>query len=406
MPSATLELFDARERYFDLDPLRNDVVRCLKRLPMPSFSKWSCISMSLLSLYVGGSLYILSPPLDTSPLRGTWSPQTPIVDSIVFIAVGPASQSTSLLYALQSLREEGEWTGPVHVIVEHENDLDCVSKSLGNPPIPIVADMAALENAPSSPNGGQDAGSSKGAIAHAKMAKMQLLDLLPGDIKRVLYMDCDILVERPIRPFLELMGREWAKLGNETAKLAGSTAGQTPSDAALQPVGGTRGIVRDRGVQELATSSLLIFPDAGGHTMPLCSGCDKAHSGVVGLERGRSERCLRLWLKEFAGDKGTGKTGTSTDQEALDLVLKKGTGCEARWLDTHHIRFMKDIFVVMGFVKKRTFAHFTGLLHPERISRTHRRHYERELGKSFDEWGSNGGALAGCSDGDSSPPHR
>lgn len=52
------------------------------------------------------------------------------MDSIVFIALGPAARSASLLYALSSLREEGRWDGPVHVIVEREGDLDCLSSHL------------------------------------------------------------------------------------------------------------------------------------------------------------------------------------------------------------------------------------------------------------------------------------
>lgn len=354
-------------------------------------------------------MYILSPPPETTLIPGVPSGfSNRVVDSIVFIALGPASHSSSLRYALQSLREEGQWDGPVHVIIEHEGDLDCLLPYIRGRAIEtIVASKASNTKTGSSPGGNEDARrqSSKGgpnkddksgvgAVAQAKMGKMRLLDLLPPDLRRVLYIDCDIITQRPIMPFLEVVGREWSKVDNEMDSAV--------SPGYMRGVSGRDNSARTKHSQELST--LLIFPDAAGHTMPLCSGCDKSHSGIVGLERGRSELCLQLWLEAFAGNKEMGMPGTSTDQEALDHALRKGSGCKARWLDARHLRFMKDIFVVLGLVGKRTFAHFTGLLHPDRLSGMHRRHYEASLSRGFEEWGSQGGVVAGCAGGD--PPHR
>lgn len=387
---------------------------------MRSFSRWTCISMALLSLYVGGTIYILSPP--SAPTVSGLPPQyKPVVDSIVFIALGPASRSHSLLYALQSLREIGQWNGPVHVIVEHEHDLDCISSYLGDPRVQTIVAFKVPPRTNDKPgNGGYgrvgDGASGvsnhdgsvrggSGAIAQAKMAKMQLLDLLPSDMRRVLYIDCDIITQRPLGPFLEVVKREWAKLDWEMGRAAGTTL-STPHASPLRRIRRDGETIKKPGIISGLPSTLLIFPDTAGHTMPLCSGCDRAHSGVVAIERGRSERCLQLWMEAFAGDAETGTAGTATDQEALDLALRKGSGCEARWLDSRHMRFMKDIFVVLGWVRERTFAHFTGLLHPERLGKMHLNHYQAALGKDVREWGYNGGIVLGCDDERISPPHR
>lgn len=406
-----------------------------------------CISLALLLTYVVGSLLLLCPPLDPVGTSPNWGPRilsTTGADSIVFVALGPAARSASLLYALSSLREEGHWDGPVHVIVEHEDALDCLSSYLRQPVTIIVAPgsdglpaadgdgvtgIVADDGSVGAGAGGIAAGTAGSAVGgvgdgrtgdrnmgvaiSAKMAKMKLLELLPASVQRVVYVDCDVITQRPLGSFLAAVGREWSEIDRNTASsevaLADGVDGRpatglhasSPSLSAgargrtmkgLRPAvdrDGDKGIdARDNG-----PSTLILFPDAGGHTVPVCGGCDMAHSGVVALARGRSERCLQLWHDAFMGDGGEG-TGTDTDQEALDIALRKGSGCEARWIDRHHMHFMKDPFVMAGLTRTSTFAHFTGLLHPERLSGFHRRHYEWFLGRSFDEWGE--GVIKAC----------
>lgn len=429
---------------------------------------WRCssVSLTLLLVYAASSLVFLRPPLHAvGPSTATnsnnngynkdqdhhWGRQPRIrsasgADSIVFVALGPAARSTSLLYALTSLREEGRWDGAVHVIVEHEDDLDCLSSYLRQsvtaiaipPPASTSAEArgAATEvgstqrgdvgGTTGTGDGGHEHLHDKGRnkpggvmVTNAKMAKMQLLDLLPPSVERVVYVDCDVITQRPLGPFLDSVSQEWKELDRkvEAAATAAAAKGLTAAERSMRsadrPPTRLRGeSAAERPISPAATdenyvssspsssssssSTMIIFEDAGGHTIPMCWGCDRAHSGVVALARGHSERCLELWHDAFRGD--SGKTnGTDTDQEALDVALRPGSGCEARWLGRQHLSFMKDAFVMAGLTRTSTFGHFTGLLHPERLGVVHRRFYEWALGRGFGEWGR--GEIEACAAG-------
>ncbi|CAM9851895.1 unnamed protein product [Choristocarpus tenellus] len=311
----------------------NTIVRFLSR---PSISRNGValvISFAML-------MYILCPPLD-GKLRGETKPWA---DTVVFVAMGRAAASYSLLYALQSLRDVGRWEGSVHVVVDDVGKqlIECLPERLTRPLTLVLANTST---------------EGEGTITQAKLSKTHLLDLLPQEVRNVLYVDCDVITQRSLEIFWSSLNRTWEK---ERGK------------------GGS-------------ASSIAIFHDAAGHTVPFCTKCDEAHSGVVALKRGKSELCLQLWREAFL------TSGVATDQEALDLVLQGEGGCSAQWLSWRHMRFMKDIFVVAGVTRKRTFAHFTSLLHPARLSGVHRRHYSRTLGLSYEyEWGTNEGTFQRC----------
>lgn len=319
-------------------------------------SRWPCISLTLLSLYVGCTLYILTSVVRESNARRNHNtnfrdvsegqkkspapaPAAEAIDSIVFVALGPASQSTSLLYALLSLREEGKWEGPVHVIVKEKGDLDCLMSFLRSDhdvsavvalsevattdvqrrTLPTEAGNGATGEGSGhskGEGGGGDFVTAAGEIVHAKMTKMHLLDLLPKELHRILYVDCDVITQRPIAPFIEAVGREWSRIDNAARPVtdrdsdAGSKSNPKVSDENLP-------------------STILMFPDAAGHTVPICRQCDVAHSGVVAMERGRSELCLKLWLEAYMGDGEKGVKGMATDQEALDHAIRKGNNAAA-----------------------------------------------------------------------------
>lgn len=475
--------------------------------------RYSSVSLALLVVYAVCSLVFLRPPSQyavgptTAPNNDKyngnnghddhWGRQPRIrsasgADSIVFIALGPAARSTSLLYALTSLREEGRWDGAVHVIVEYEEDLDCLSSYLRQsvtaiaiaPPTssggrsgsgfeannigttgPALGAMgkstetvegtgtaraeanagdaaAVMESVSRVDAGGaidtgngdqlylRDDGRSKpgGVVVNsAKMAKMQLLDLLPPSIERVVYVDCDVITQGPVGPFLDSVAQAWNELDREVEAAAAATVAADRGPATAERPTKSADRLPSRLQEESAaersnspaadsddigpagdgsaktskplsspSSTVIIFEDAGGHTIPVCRGCDGAHSGVVALARGHSERCLELWHDAFQGDGGK-VTGTATDQEALDVALRQGSGCEARWIGRRHLSFMKDAFVMAGLTRASTFGHFTGLLHPERLGTVYRRFYEWALGRGFEEWGQ--GEIEACAAG-------
>lgn len=344
-----------------------------------------CISFGILLIYVVISLLLLSPPLHPvgsgSPDFGPRIRSAESVDAIVFVALGPAARSASLLYSVSSLREEGRWDGPIYVIVEHEDDLDCLASYLRHPVNTIATAGMADGDEPASRRKGN------GPAVSAKMMKMRVLELLPLSIERVVYMDCDIITTKPVLSFLQEVGRMWREVDRKKEMGAIGNGSRVGASGEVSPhlKGGVGGLPSGEG-ESGETSTLLIFPDAAGHTVPVCRECDMAHSGVVSLARGHSERCLELWREAFLSG-GKDGTGTYKDQEAMDIALQKGSGCEARWIGRNYLHFMKDPFVMLGFTRMGTFAHYTGLLKPHGLSPVHRRYYEWSLGRSSNEWG-------------------
>lgn len=399
------------------------------------------MSLALLLLYVVGSLVFLCPPLNPVGKSAMWRPRirstAGVVDSIVFVALGPAARSMSLLYALESLQEEGRWDGPIHVVVDEEDALECLQSHLRQRVSIVVAPRSAPSAAETGNTHGRGArllreeeatGGSEGSaglgglllggrdgtsngfngnsgetIVNAKLAKMKLLDLLPQSIQHLVYIDCDVITQQPLGSFLAVIGGIWNELDTFEAKWGADNYTVEEQSSPSPPSSHLLSLPHDRGEMAEARrwssappSTLIIFPDAAGHTIPLCWGCDVAHSGVVALARGRSERCLQLWQDAFVGGEEDNK-GTATDQEALDIAIREGSGCGAIWIDRRHLRFMKDPFVMAGFTRTGTFAHFTGLLHPEKLARIYRRKYEWFLGRNFEEWGA--GVIEACSFG-------
>eukprot|EP00903_Cladosiphon_okamuranus_P008538 g8197.t1 len=485
--------------------------------------RWRCssIMLTVLLVYAVSSLVFLRPPLpsvgpstagsnndrfkgnnDYGHHRGV-QPRIRSAsgaDSIVFIALGPAARSSALLYALTSLREEGKWDGAVHVIVEREEDLDCLSSYLRqsitaiaiapstssdggsssggkiggsgqsgfisrSDPEPNITgaagpalgssggttgtvaaigsvwiekearDAAAVTESASKGDAGGATGAGNGGrgnpggvvVNTAKVAKMQLLDLLPPSIERVVYVDCDVITQRPLGPFLDSIAQAWNELDRKAEDAAAAATavekkGPAPTERSEQSASRLPSRLRGKNAAERSASpaasyagdgsnnsdkngsplpssspsTVIIFRDAAGHTIPVCRECDAAHSGVVALARGHSERCLELWHDAFQGDGGERK-GTATDQEALDVALRQGSGCEARWIGSEHLSFMKDAFVMAGLTRTSTFGHFTGLLHPERLGTVYRRFYAWVLGRGFEEWGR--GEIEACAVG-------
>ena len=457
--------------------------------------------LTLLLVYAVSSLVFLRPPLRAvGPSTATsdnnfsgkvhydhydhhWGRQPRIrsasgADSIVFVALGPAARSSSLLYALTSLREEGRWDGAVHVIVEHEEDLDCLSSYLRQSVTTIAiappslserrgrglepeiagdvgpalgatggstetvgemrsagaeaevrgAGTAAVMESVSIGDAGGATGAGDGGrgkpggvvVNNAKMAKMKLLDLLPPSVERAVYVDCDVITQRPLGPFLDSIAQAWNTLDRKAEEEAASAAtavakkGPATTERSERTASRLRSRLREESAADrpalpaassgdktsrplpLSSSTVIIFEDAAGHTIPVCRGCDTAHSGVVALARGHSERCLELWHDAFQGGSGE-RQGTATDQEALDVALRPGSGCEARWIGREHLSFMKDVFVMAGLTRTSTFGHFTGLLHPEKLGTVYRRFYEWALGRGFEEWGQ--GEIEACAVG-------
>ena len=143
------------------------------------------------------------------------------VDAFVFICMGSWTNTTILHNAIASLRSTGGWEGEVYVITDRQDGW------------PSLRDRFSVEVI------GVDAVGSKLAI-HSFKCKM--FDVLPDHVHNVLYMDADIVVSRPVTPFLRYLGK--------------NKAAHPHHDMGL-------------------------FRDSNGHFFGTCAECDYWHGGVM-----------------------------------------------------------------------------------------------------------------------------
>jgi hypothetical protein len=94
------------------------------------------------------------------------------------------------------------------------------------------------------------------------------------------------------------------------------------------------------------------FPDAKGHYVGWCAGCEKWHSGVMWLRRGHGERCLEKWRSVLLSGM------FDTDQQSLDYAENNGSCHHALTLPTRHLLFAKD-YIAMLLTSGQTFIHVT-----------------------------------------------
>jgi len=60
---------------------------------------------------------------------------------------------------------------------------------------------------------------------------------------------------------------------------------------------------------------IALYPDAGAHIIGWCSGCDKFHSGVIAVQRGKeAEQVFETWCRHLGEGDGGGVQGGITDQ--------------------------------------------------------------------------------------------
>jgi hypothetical protein len=246
--------------------------------------------------------------------------------AVVFISMGNISRESMVEDSIASVRAVGHWTEKIFILTDKPKCFEMFqssSKQLSTIIIPVP---------------------SKQSIIEIKKLKTELFQYLPREIDRVLYIDIDILVTRPLGGFLTdlshlLYLNHQSQLSSQARKEV--TAGAT----------------------NLSNSSNYIFSfaaflDAGGHYVGFCSGCEKWHTGIVYLSRSHSETCLKEWARVLSSGRFT------TDQESIDFSEANGFCPYSVAIPSRHLLFAKD-YLAMIFTSGQTFIHLTAANRPE-----------------------------------------
>ena len=159
----------------------------------------------------------------------------------------------------------------------------------------------------------------KPSLIEIKAMKPNLLSFLPSSVNASIYLDADILVMKPLGPFLQSIRAE-----------VGLQARSNNFDFAM-------------------------FPDAKGHYVGFCSGCEKWHTGVVVLRRGKaSNGCMREWETQLLSGR------YSTDQESIDAAERQGACPSPVSLSSRHLLFARD-YIAAALSGGHSFVHATGI---------------------------------------------
>lgn len=269
----------------------------------------------------------LKTPSTTAPLGKS-------VDGIVYIALGAMGDDNMVDYSIGSVRKLGKWRGDIYVITDSPQ---CFNDAVEKYEVKLV--QVPKVN----------------SIIEIKSLKTKLLTLLPTTVSQILYIDVDILVTRSLIPFFNdlnnmLIAHEQQNsprvkplrlVGSGNHSKSMSSSGNNTHTAAS--------------AHRLVTSSFdfAAFPDAKGHYVGFCSGCEKWHTGVMWFKRGAGDQCLKSWDTVLL----SGKYGT--DQQSLDEAeLTLGDCPNALTMPAKHLLFAKD-YIGMFLTGGQTFIHVT-----------------------------------------------
>lgn len=215
--------------------------------------------------------------------------------ALAYIAMGVVASEAIFAHSVANARVRGEFDGPVFVVSERA---ECVP--------PGAVHVPTLPPLPGPINADVD----------FKRHKMRLLQLLPASVEVVLYVDADVLVARPLAPFL----REHAP--------------------------------RLRAGGHLRTQ-MLMFPEIGGRSgLPW-------HGGIFMLRRGVSEPCLAMWEASLIAAARAQPQERLHDQAALgDGLLADPSACAIEAFPPEHL-CKPEVELIQRGGPYATFVHVT-----------------------------------------------
>jgi len=243
------------------------------------------------------------------------------VDALVYVAMGAMAKDHMVDYSISSVRKIGGWTGPVYLVTDSPSCFDEAVAKHGVKLI-VVAPLAS--------------------IIEIKALKPKLLGLLPKSVQGLLYLDVDIVVTHNLDSFIKdlswhLFQQKQKQQQIQLQRSSKSSSGNTTLIAPSIP------LPFDYGA----------FPDAKGHYVGFCSGCEKWHTGILWLRRGSGQKCLKAWEEILLSGK------FDTDQESMDEAeLKSGSCQHAYAMPSRYLLFAKD-YIAMALTVGHTFLHVT-----------------------------------------------
>ncbi len=173
--------------------------------------------------------------------------------------------------SIASVRKNGMWEGDIYVITDHP---ECFSKTAENFKIqPIKV-----------PNTDD--------IIQIKALKAKLFDYLPPTVQGVLYLDVDIVIKQDLKDFFRDMSEMIIKndIPLRTHKLSLKS---TPLKLRMINVK-NNSLLADMYASPSSKFDFAAFPDAKGHFVGFCSGCEKWHTGIMYFRRGMGASCLEV----------------------------------------------------------------------------------------------------------------
>jgi hypothetical protein len=231
------------------------------------------------------------------------------VDAFVYIAMNRTATQNNIDYSVETLRNIGTWRGDIYILTDKTLFcFDYLIKTHGVKLIEIPPQKSLID---------------------IKNLKPTMFKYLPETVQSVVYLDADIIVAKSLIPFFQTTRLDVIRSRHISKRLNISS--------------------------NAASFDFAMFPDAKGHYVGFCSGCEKWHTGVVVLQRKLpgEDSCMRMWSDNLLSGK------FDTDQEAVDAAEQVGACPVARSLSTRYLLFAKD-YIGMLLSSGQTFIHVTG----------------------------------------------
>lgn len=241
-----------------------------------------------------------------------------VADAVVYISMGKMAHNNLVDFSIASVVKVGKWEKDIYVLTDLPKCFQNAKENYGVTPIYVP---------------------SLGSIIEIKALKTTLFEHLPAHVRSIIYLDIDILVAKPLRGFMRDLSTQIIARNNNLQ--------------AHHSVGSAGYVNLTHGVADVA-----MFPDAKGHYVGFCAGCEKWHTGVIWIRRHSSPAhhtniCMSEWKKVLLSGK------FNTDQESMDATEGQGSCPHMISLLTKHLIFAKD-YIAMGLLDTPTFWHVTG----------------------------------------------
>jgi len=229
-----------------------------------------------------------------------------VIQAFVYIAMGAMAKESLTEYSIASLRKVGEWKGRIYILTDNPSCFTQAIKAFDVVPAKVPVSKASN-------------------LMEIKSLKATLFEYLPIEINSVIYLDVDIMIQRSVGHFLMDIGHSLTKM----EKINGANS-----------------------------FDIGAFPDAQGHYLGFCSGCEKWHTGVLLTKRNSGNKCLNNWKHIISSGK------YDTDQESLDEAEANGSCKNTLTMPPSYLLFAKD-YIGMALTNGHTFLHVTAAGRPE-----------------------------------------